>query len=101
MQLWVKWTDLAKRDLEHIETYLTEQTSAVFAIDYLLSVLTTIDNVIKRFPEAGRPGLVSGTREWVMPRSPFILVYRYVQSDQSIEVIRVLHHSRSTLQELF
>ena len=40
-------------------------------------------------PEMGRGGRVQGTRELVVPRTPFILVYRV--KGQRLEVLRVLH----------
>lgn len=41
------------------------------------------------FPESGRPGRVAGTRELVIPRTPFIAVYA-VSADK-IRILRVLH----------
>jgi len=38
------------------------------------------------FPESGRPGRVAGTRELVIPRTPFIAVYAV-----SLDKIRVRH----------
>jgi toxin ParE1/3/4 len=40
-------------------------------------------------PEIGRQGRIEGTRELVVSRTPFILVYR-INSDR-IELIRLLH----------
>ena len=48
--------------------------------------------VLARFPEIGRPGRVSGTRELVVSGTPFIVPYRIRQND--IEVITVLHAAR-------
>ncbi|BCH20730.1 type II toxin-antitoxin system RelE/ParE family toxin [Mesorhizobium sp. L-8-3] len=41
------------------------------------------------FPESGRPGRVAGTREMVVPRTPYIAAY-VVTSDR-IRILRVLH----------
>ena len=40
-------------------------------------------------PEIGRPGRIEGTRELVISRTPFILVYR-INRDR-IELIRMMH----------
>lgn len=40
-------------------------------------------------PERGRPGRVKGTRELVIPRTPFIAIYR-LRGDR-IEILRLLH----------
>lgn len=40
-------------------------------------------------PELGREGRVAGTRELVISRTPFILVYRL--NGERIELLRILH----------
>lgn len=40
-------------------------------------------------PNIGRPGRVRTTREWVIARTPFIVVYRL--KGERIELLRVLH----------
>lgn len=41
------------------------------------------------FPDSGRPGTLSGTRELVVSNLPYILVYR--QRDGCVEILRVFH----------
>jgi toxin ParE1/3/4 len=43
------------------------------------------------YPEMGRPGRIKGTRELVIGRTPFIVVYRINRKAKRIEVMRVLH----------
>ena len=43
-------------------------------------------------PQMGRPGRLRGTRELVISRTPFIVVYRV--KGTRIEVIRMLHSSQ-------
>jgi toxin ParE1/3/4 len=43
------------------------------------------------FPNSGRGGSVPGTREPVVPGSPFPIVYRL--SADSVDILRVLHTS--------
>jgi toxin ParE1/3/4 len=45
--------------------------------------------VLNAHPEIGRRGRVSGTRELVVSRTPFIAVYRIRM--ERIEILRVLH----------
>lgn len=42
-----------------------------------------------RHPEIGRAGRIPGTRELVISRTPFIVVYRL--RDKRIELMRLLH----------
>lgn len=41
------------------------------------------------FPNQGRIGRRSGTRELVVPRTPFIIAYRV--SEDRVEILRVIH----------
>lgn len=45
-------------------------------------------------PEMGRRGRTKGTRELVISRTPFIVVYRINRLAGRIEVMRVLHGAR-------
>ena len=55
------------------------------------SIRSAIGQLITH-PHIGRIGRVFGTRELVVPRTPFIVVYE-VQAD-AVRVIRVLHSSQ-------
>jgi toxin ParE1/3/4 len=70
------------------------------AIDYIaqdspqaaLAQLGAIEQQIKSLPDhpaLGRPGRVAGTRELVINRTPFILVYRI--EDDAIRILHFLH----------
>ncbi|MGE4557623.1 MAG: type II toxin-antitoxin system RelE/ParE family toxin [Desulfovibrionaceae bacterium] len=41
------------------------------------------------FPQLGRDGAVQGTKELVVPRIPFVCVYR--ERDGQVEILRLLH----------
>ena len=45
--------------------------------------------ILKQHPQMGRPGRKQGTRELVISRTPFIVVYRI--KAKRIELLRVLH----------
>lgn len=45
-------------------------------------------------PDMGRAGRVKGTRELVIQRTPFILVYRARPRAARVEVLRVLHSAQ-------
>ena len=45
--------------------------------------------ILQQHPQMGRPGRKQGTRELVISRTPFIVVYRV--KAKRIELLRVLH----------
>jgi toxin ParE1/3/4 len=45
--------------------------------------------MLAQFPKMGREGRVKGTRELVIGRTPFILVYRI--RGKRVEILRLLH----------
>ena len=83
----VVWSRRAIRHLvqlrAHIETN-SEQNAALVA-DRILKAL----DLLQIHPEIGRPGRVVGTRELVIPNTPFIVPYR-VRRDR-LELIAVFH----------
>jgi Plasmid stabilization system protein len=48
-------------------------------------------------PNAGRPGKVSGTRELVMDKYPFIISYRV--KGEELQILRVFHTSHKLPQK--
>lgn len=46
-------------------------------------------NMLLQHPQMGRPGRKKGTRELVISRTPFVVVYRV--NGTRIEIIRLLH----------
>ncbi len=60
-----------------------------------LGVWNEIERQVERladFPSSGRRGRVSGTRELVISRTPFIVVYRVAEAD--IYLLSVRHAAR-------
>jgi toxin ParE1/3/4 len=67
--------------------YIARDNPAAAArqIERVFRAVTTL----LHFPEIGRPGRRTGTRELVVGRTPFIAVYRI--RDDTIEIVSVLH----------
>lgn len=86
----INWSILASNDLEEIVDYiLVDNPSAA------LNLFETIKQAVEKlqdYPNMGRVGRVSGTRELVITNTPFIVVYR-VQNN-NVEILRVLHSAR-------
>jgi toxin ParE1/3/4 len=49
-------------------------------------------DLLERYPFAGRNGRITGTRELVVRRTPFIVVYKVLHDD--VIVLAVLHGAR-------
>jgi toxin ParE1/3/4 len=57
-----------------------------------MRILQSVENLLPDNPHMGRHGRVPGTRELVIPRTPYIVPYRLL--DEAIQILRVYHGSR-------
>ena len=48
---------------------------------------------LRRHPYSGRPGTKEGTRELVIPKSPYLAVYR-LTGDAAFEILHIYHGTR-------
>jgi toxin ParE1/3/4 len=88
MQL--EWSVLAIADRDAIFDYIEADSPAAAAtVDD--RIRQAIENLAK-FPEIGRPGRVHETRELVIPRTPYIAVYRIETG--MLRILRILHGSQ-------
>jgi toxin ParE1/3/4 len=56
-------------------------------------------DVLELFPEAGRWGRVADTRELVVPRTNYIVVYRFTEEGKGILILRVIHGAQDWPEE--
>ena len=89
----LRWTEPAAQDLDKIEAYISRENSPIVAINIVLEVIETVEKILPDHPRAGRIGRVTGTRELVIDRTPFVVVYRECGTDQ-VQVLRVLHDAQ-------
>ena len=85
-----KYTKLAIQDLQQAYEYIADDNPQNAS-----AVIERIENGIKTLcvhPHLGRPGRVKGTREFVIARTPFIVVYRPHKS--VLWVLSVLHTAK-------
>jgi toxin ParE1/3/4 len=81
---------LAQADRDEIFDYIeTDSPKAAIAVDKRIQERV---ESLARFPELGRTGRVEGTRELVIPRTPYIVAYRI--SGDIVSILRVLHGAR-------
>jgi toxin ParE1/3/4 len=91
----VRWLRIARANLNAEADYIAQESPAA-AGRLVLRLVQAVER-LKTHPAMGRPGRVSGTRELVVPGTPYVIPYR-VRGD-SIEIIRVLHSARRWPEE--
>ena len=83
----VVWSRRAIRNLVLIREYI-EKDSEQNAAGIAKRILKAVD-LLPSHPEMGRPGRVVGTRELVVPGTPYVIPYRVRR--ERLELIAVLH----------
>lgn len=86
----IEWTDLADADAGAIFDHVILDDSRT--AEEIIKRVIAATNRLAQFPDIGRPGREPGTRELILPRLPYIIIYRL--SGKTITILRVLHTSR-------
>lgn len=84
----VRWQEQAENELVRILDYI-ERESPQAALAMALAIRGQTSSLLSEHPRIGRAGRVRGTRELIIARTPFIVIYR-IRGD-AIEIIHVLH----------
>jgi toxin ParE1/3/4 len=87
----VNWSAEAVNDLAALRDYISQHNPAA-AQRTALEIIQSVEALLSDHPQVGRSGRVPGTRELVLPRTPYIVPYR-IRAD-TIEVLRVFHGAR-------
>jgi toxin ParE1/3/4 len=85
----VALTDTAAADLAAVYAYYAERSGP--AADRVLGTILRAINGLAFFPLMGKPGEVPETRERLVTRYPYRIVYHVDERAKLIEVWRVLH----------
>jgi toxin ParE1/3/4 len=85
------WSPEAIQDLISLRAYIAEESPAA-ARRIVLRILHTIERLLPENPHMGRPGRVSGTRELVIPQTPYVVPYRVER--EAVQILRVYHSAR-------
>lgn len=83
----VRWLARALHNLEDIGDYIARDDPG--AALHMVERVETCTSGLEANPERGRRGRVDGTRELVIPGTPYLVVYRLGAT--SVDVLRVLH----------
>jgi toxin ParE1/3/4 len=85
------WSPESIHDLLALRAHINEHDPAA-AKRVALHILYCVEYLLAENPKLGAPGRVPGTRELVIPKTPYIVPYRVRHS--KIEIVRVYHASR-------
>ncbi|MBX8827425.1 type II toxin-antitoxin system RelE/ParE family toxin [Ochrobactrum sp. SFR4] len=85
----IVWLPQARGNRMNLIAYIAQENPRT-ALDQLDEIEQQTERLIQ-YPEMGRVGRKRGTRELVINRTPFVLVYRVQLKLQRIEILRFLH----------
>jgi len=84
------WSPQAKQDVAALFEYIAEDNPGA-AHRVLSRIADSVEQLLSH-PSIGRPGRVTGTRELIVVRTPYIVPYRVRRRE--IEILRVYHSAR-------
>ncbi|MFZ2081948.1 MAG: type II toxin-antitoxin system RelE/ParE family toxin [Xanthobacteraceae bacterium] len=87
----ILWSPEAIEDLISLRAYIAEESPAG-ARRVALRILHDVEHLLPDNPQMGRPGRVQGTRELVIPQTPYVVPYRVQHA--TIQILRVFHSAR-------
>jgi len=88
----VRWLAKALRNLDDEAEHISGENPA--AAEALIQRIHEAVSRLQTNPAMGRPGRIHGTRELVVPGTPYIIPYRVRPRLNRIEILRVFHASR-------
>ena len=86
----VRWLEDALADITEIHRFIAADNTRAAA--RVVERIQTAIRLLAELPHRGRPGRWPGTRELIIPGTPYIVPYR-VQGDR-VEILRVFHGAR-------
>lgn len=91
----IQWTTPATEELVSAYEYVASENPA--AARRIMNHLWKTVDILAQHPMAGRKGRAAGTRELVIPGTPFIVGYRIEKKE--IWILAVMHAARKWPEE--
>ena len=91
----IRWLEDALADLTEIYRYIAADDPRAAA--RIVARIEASVRLLAELPHRGRPGRWPGTRELIIPSTPYLVPYR-LQGDR-VEVLRVFHGARRWPEE--
>jgi toxin ParE1/3/4 len=92
----IRWTRLARADIKAAYDYVAVDSADT--ADRFLKIIQKAPAILLRHPMAGRAGRIAGTRELVVPGTPWIVPYRIRRG--FIDILAVIHAARKWPDDL-
>ena len=87
----INWRWSAVEDVENARHYI-DQFNPTAATRVFEAIRTAVWGLASS-PESGHPGRVEGTREFVVPQTPYLIAYTVV-ADQLV-ILGIFHHAQN------
>ncbi len=91
-QVKLTWTRIGAADLRAAWEYIAEENPA--AAERVLEKILRGVEALERHPKLGRAGRVEGTRELMIPGTPFVVAYCLRNEKEEVQILAVLHGAR-------
>jgi len=88
----IEWTDPAWADIDELADYLIGQEESFQLVEKIVKRILQAPEHLSVMPWSGKPGRVQGTRELLVQKTRYSLVYSV--SDTTVFILRVIHSSR-------
>jgi toxin ParE1/3/4 len=86
----VRYVPRARAQLRRIGRYIAQDSPT--AAQQVVARITDAVDGLATFPTMGRPGRVIGTRELIVPGTPYVVAYRV--RENAVEVLAVIHSAQ-------
>lgn len=86
----VRWLKQALRNLDEEAEYIAADDPV--AAGKVVAAIARSVNRLRAYPSLGRQGRVPGTRELVVPGTPYVIPYRVKNAE--VQILRVFHGAR-------
>ena len=87
----VEWSEPAVSDLKTISEYI-EQASNLETANRITRTIYDTVQTLRVMPNRGRKGRIEDTRELVISRLPYLIVYRVLE--ERLLVVNIVHGAR-------
>lgn len=92
----VRWTRRALREQDQAFEWIVKKDPR--AAREVIERTYAAARLLADNPRMGRPGRINGTRELVVSRTPYIIVYRVARDD--VEILAVIHQAQDWPESL-